>query len=342
MSHSIEILVPLGRISNSILKKLPHARMRETDRLDPNVPPGLHAKKQRPKSPLTDAGFELKINVSPDGIPESITAAVDVAACLGERNTKHGFPVLVAAEASLLFIMHFLAENGIRRQEIDTLHRSDVEIQQLILTYHIKSQDIDGDLQIIGKLLAAYHPQRKVGSTKRLDGFYSEVDGLGNKVFCCEKREFGVRIYAEARDLFSSEATKVGRSHISLELILQGNELKNMRWQYPSKWGQAHECGRYEEIFVEYVLNRLFRFNEKLLETRPNATDVSLKITKLKQLLIWSKDHYPDFEVEDTDHRMTSWSLQERELQQAVADACAKHPKEDGQIEEAIDPFADF
>lgn len=280
MTDSIITTSPLGKLASACLKSLPVGQVQIKDHFNPQVTTGFQPRKQYHKSPLTGHGYELKVVTTADAIPTAIKASVNVPTLLVGQNIEHGLSVAAAAEASHLLVKHFLASYGVPSTELDKLELVDVEIQQVTLTYFLTPKDTRQGIELLSNALCTLHPEKKSNKGKYAEGTRGVFDADGNITIYCNLREFAVAGYAKAADMLLPAHAEFGQSHIRVELVLHGAELRKRGWAHRASWQGAHESGLYKRIFEEYIQQRFFRLDEKLRQTRPDATDIK-KLTGL-------------------------------------------------------------
>jgi hypothetical protein len=282
MTDSIKIYLPLDNINLHHLTGLPVGHRVDLDDYNPKIVKGIIYKKRYIKSPLEHQKYCLKVITKADNKPCAIEASVNVPTLLVGQNAEHGLSVVAAVEASLLLIKHFLASHGVARTELDKLEEANVMIQQITLTYLIKTENKRKDLERLIKALCILYPVKKKGYGKYSEGTVGRFDHADNKTIYCNRRESALGCYAKPDDDLAEVPShaEFGQSHIRVELVLHGAELRDNGWERYAAWKGAHESGLYKRIFEEYVQQRFFRLDEKLRQTRPDATDIK-KLTGL-------------------------------------------------------------
>jgi hypothetical protein len=282
MTDSIRINLPLDKLDVNSLKRLPLGILETKDHFDPKVTTGIQPRRQYPQSPLTEHRYELKVITTADTTPVAIKVSVNVPTLLVGQNTEHGLSVAAATVASFLLVKHFLASYGVPRTELDKLELADVRIEQATLTYLLETTNARKDLELLSNALCVLHPEKKHTKRKYAEGTRGVFDADGNITIYCNRRPFALTCYAKSDDVLAKfpAHSEFGQSHIRVELVLHGAELRQRGWDHHAAWCDAHESLLYQQIFDEYVQNQFLRLDEKLRQVKPDDSDIA-KLTGL-------------------------------------------------------------
>jgi hypothetical protein len=284
MTDSIKISLDLAPIAPEFLINLPKGKVNITDHDDPDITTKEIPLKKIHRSPLTNAGFEIRVQTFKRDLPVSLTASVNLPAVLVDQNLEHGLSVIAGCHAALELCKHFLATHGVPLIELKKLTLEAVDIQSVTLTYILNSGKPDTCVGVrkICEALFALHPQKKIGKGVYAEGTNCVSDSDGFWTAYCNKREFALRLYTPhaAKLKAHPDHAEFGAQSIRVELVLHGALLEAKGWNLPTAWIDAHANGLYQRIYTEYIWNGYFRMDENLRHALPDARDRS----KLKGL----------------------------------------------------------